>query len=171
MGFTVVMGEQCSRKGGGGEGKEEYVFSPSGFPLCFRCMRQLFFGRTRRVRIQFFRYFIVGGTSAVVDLMFYGALLAYFGARLYLVWAFVAYMVGLVWNHMCCLLWVFESRHERWKEFFMVFLIALGGLFWTELLLWIGVDFLHGHPFFTKPFVLLIVLIWNFGMRKTFVFH
>jgi len=134
-------------------------------------MKRLFFGRAQRMRIQFFRYFIVGGTSAVVDLFFYGAMLAYFGVRFYLVWAFVAYMIGLIWNHMLCLLWVFESRHTRWKEFAMVFLIALGGLFWTELLLWAGVEFMNGHPFYTKPFVLLIVLAWNFSMRKKFVFH
>lgn len=134
-------------------------------------MKYLFFGRAHRMRVQFFRYFIVGATSAVVDLSVYGVLLAIFGAKLYLVWAFVAYMFGLAWNHMLCLLWVFESRHERWKELSMVFFIALGGLFWTELLLWIGVDFLSGHPFYTKPFVLLIVLLWNFSMRKAYVFH
>ena len=80
-------------------------------------------------------------------------------------------MIGLPWNYTAALLWVFESRHNRTKEMILVFLIALGGLFWTEFLLWIGVEFLHGEPFITKCIVLWIVLIWNFGMRKLFVFH
>jgi len=107
----------------------------------------------------------------VVDLAVYGALLYFFGDPLYLLFAFVAYMFGLTWNHSLCLLWVFESKHARWKELTMIFAIAMGGLFWTELLLWIGVASFGGDPFFTKFFVLFIVLVWNFGMRKVFVFH
>ena len=134
-------------------------------------MKHWVFGRTHSPRIQFFRYFFVGASSAVVDLTVYGSLLYGFGAHTYLFSAFIAYMFGLAWNHMLCLLWVFERKHSRKKEFSMVFIIALGGLFWTELLLWIGVRFFEGDPFFTKAAVLFIVLIWNFSMRKKFVFH
>jgi len=134
-------------------------------------MKHWVFGSTDSARIQFFRYFFVGASSAVVDLTVYGALLYAFGFRFYLFHAFIAYMFGLAWNHMLCLLWVFKRRHSRRKEYSMVFAIALGGLFWTEFLLWIGVSLLGGHPFFTKAAVLFIVLIWNFGMRKKFVFH
>ena len=134
-------------------------------------MKQWVFGRTKSARIQFFRYFFVGASSAVVDLTIYGALLYLAGAHLYLFHAFIAYMFGLAWNHMFCLCWVFERKHSRRKEYSIVFLIAMGGLFWTEFLLWIGVSFFGGHPFFTKMGVLFIVLLWNFGMRKKFVFH
>lgn len=134
-------------------------------------MKHLIFGRTNNSRIQFLRYFFVGASSAVVDLTVYGSLLYVFGTQTYLFSAFIAYMFGLAWNHTLCVLWVFERKHSRKKEFSMVFFIALGGLFWTMLLLWIGVDIFGGHPFFTKAAVLFIVLIWNFSMRKKFVFH
>ena len=134
-------------------------------------MKHLLCGQSNNGYVQFFRYFFVGGSSAVVDLTIYGLLLYYFGSSLYLFFAFVSYMIGLTWNHFLCLLWVFERKHNKSKEFTMVFLIAMGGLFWTELLLWIGVAFLHGPPFLTKAIVLCIVLIWNFGMRKLLVFH
>jgi putative flippase GtrA len=134
-------------------------------------MKHWLFGRTRSSSIQFFRYFFVGGVCTLVDLAVYGGLLAAFGHAWYLAYAFAGYMVGLVCNHMLCLLWVFERRHSRRKEYFMVFFIALGGLFWTELLLWLAVEFLGGHPFTAKLGVVFIVLTWNFGMRKVFVFH
>ena len=134
-------------------------------------MKNLVFGRAKNGHIQFLRYFFVGGSSAVVDMTIYAALLFVFGEALYLLFAFIAYMFGLAWNHSLCLLWVFESKHARWKELAMVFAIAAGGLFWTELLLWIGVEFLGGTPLYTKAVVLFIVLAWNFSMRKIFVFH
>lgn len=134
-------------------------------------MKSLVFGRTNKSLVQFFRYFFVGGVSTVVDLVVYGGLLQMFGESLYLAHAFAGYMAGLVCNHLLCLLWVFERKHSRKKEYTMVFLIALGGLFWTELLLWLSVDHFGGDPFLSKFFIVFAVLIWNFGMRKAFVFH
>jgi len=134
-------------------------------------MKHLVLGQSKNGYIQFFRYFFVGASSAVVDLTVYGSFLYFFGEGKYLLFAFFAYMVGLAWNHTLCLLWVFKSKHSKRKEIAMIIFIAMGGLFWTELFLWIGVTFFGGDPFFTKAIVLFIVLIWNFGMRKLFVFH
>ena len=106
----------------------------------------------------------------MVDLVSFSLMAELFNVH-YLMAAFIAYMLGLAWNHILSVLWVFESKHHRRKEVTMVFLIALGGLIWTELLLWIGVDMFHFGAIETKVVVLWIVLIWNFGMRKLFVFH
>jgi putative flippase GtrA len=134
-------------------------------------MQEWIFGQSRHPYVQFFRYFFVGASSSIVDLCVYGALLMFFGADWYLLYAFLSYMVGLVWNHTLCLLWVFESKHTRLKEYAMVFFISLGGLLWTQIFLWTGVEFFGGHPFFTRVVVMCIVLAWNFGMRKVFVFQ
>lgn len=134
-------------------------------------MKHWIVGRTRQPHIQFFRYFFVGGVSTVVDLAVYGGLLYAFGHAFYLIFAFFSYMIGLLTNHILCLLWVFERKHSRRKEYAMVFFIAVGGLLWTELLLWLGVDFFGGHPFSMRFIVVFIVLGWNFYMRKLFVFH
>ncbi len=80
-------------------------------------------------------------------------------------------MLGLAWNHFLCVFWVFESKHARSKEVAMVFFIALGGLLWTWLLLWIGIDLLGIPPVISKMISQIIVLFWNFGMRKVYVFH
>lgn len=133
-------------------------------------MKHYIFGRPQNGHIQFLRYLIVGGTSTVVDLAVFAVCTTYFGIH-YLFAAFIAYMFGLAWNYSFSLLWVFESKHSRTKEMLMVFLVALGGLFWTELFLWIGVDIFGYIPFPTKCVVVVIVLFWNYGMRKLYVFH
>ncbi|MBU1123101.1 GtrA family protein [Patescibacteria group bacterium] len=133
-------------------------------------MRHLIFGRARSTHIQFLRYFFVGGSSAVLDLLTFALIIEYTSIH-YLVAALIAYMCGLIWNYVISIIWVFDSRHKRWVEFLMVFLIALGGLFWTELLLWIFVEYVHIIPMIAKIIALWIVLLWNFGMRKVYVFH
>lgn len=133
-------------------------------------MKTLFVGKSSSTRIQLFRYLFVGGSAAVVDLVSFSVLAEVLHIH-YLLSAFFAYMFGLAWNHAISVLWVFESKYKRTREVAMVFFIALGGLFWTELLLWVGVDMFGFGPIETKVVVLWIVLIWNFGMRKLFVFH
>lgn len=120
--------------------------------------------------MQFFRYFFVGGTAALVDLFVYTVLITYFDVH-YLLAAFFGYMLGLVWNHLLCVYWVFESKHDRSKEVTMVFLIALGGLLWTWVILYALVDFFGVDPVVAKIISQILVLIWNFGMRKVFVFR
>lgn len=47
----------------------------------------------------------------------------------------------------------------------------MGGLLWTELPLWIAVDGLSMHHSVARFCVIWIALVWNFGMRKRYVFH
>ena len=83
-------------------------------------MRHLVFGRTSSPNIQFFRYFFVGGSSAVVDLAVFTVLVTVLDLH-YAVAAFVGYMMGLAWNHLLSVLWVFQSsKHTRSKEIAIV---------------------------------------------------
>lgn len=133
-------------------------------------MRHYFLGKSRSFRIQFFRYLFVGGAATVADLAVYTALTEWFGIH-YLVAAFGGYVFGFLVNYGLSILWIFESRHDRWKEFGMVFVITMGGLLWTELLLWLAVDGLDMNHLLARFCVIWIVLVWNFGMRKLYVFH
>lgn len=134
-------------------------------------MKHLVSGNTNSSSIQFLRYFFVGGTSAVVDLIVFSALVKYFGIS-YFVAAFFAYMAGLAWNHLLCVFWVFnKSKHNRTKEIVIVFLIAVGGLLWTWLILYIFIDIFGLDEVVSKMISQVLVLAWNFGMRKLLVFH
>lgn len=120
--------------------------------------------------MQFLRYFFVGASSAVVDLIVFTALVKYADMH-YFTAAFIGYMLGLTWNHILCVYWVFESRHSRSKELMMVFLIALGGLFWTEVILYGLIEWTGLDAVLSKMISQIVVLFWNFGMRKFYVFH
>ena len=133
-------------------------------------MKHWFFGPVTSPRIQFLRYIFVGGSSAVVNLVVYGILTEMFGVY-YLVAAFVGYTFGFLWNYITSILWVFKSRHPRHKELVMVIVITIGGLLWTELLLFMFVELAHIHHFLAMFITLWLVLFWNFGMRKRYVFH
>jgi len=134
-------------------------------------MKHFLQGRAGSVHIQFFRYFIVGGSSAVVDLAVFSALVKLLDIN-YFIAAFLGYMAGLAWNHMLCVFWVFDqSKHHRTKELVIVFFIALGGLLWTWLILYVLIDFFGVDAVISKAISQVLVLFWNFGMRKLFVFH
>lgn len=126
--------------------------------------------KTKTAHMQFLRYFFVGGSAAVVDLLVFSLLVTYIDMH-YIPAAFLAYMAGLSWNHILCVYWVFESKHDRAKELLMVFLIALGGIIWTWLILWLLIDFGGLDQIIAKIISQILVLFWNFTMRKFYVFH
>jgi len=120
--------------------------------------------------MQFLRYFFVGGSAAVVDLLVFTVLIQYAGFH-YIVAAFIAYMCGLAWNHILCVIWIFESKHQRIHELLIVFSIALGGLLWTWLILYVAITLLGIDPVIAKMISQILVLFWNFTMRKFYVFQ
>ena len=132
--------------------------------------KQLLVAKTRDPRVQLLRYLFVGGSAAAVDLASYALLTEYFGVGIYLS-ALLAYTVGFLWNHTISVLWIFESKHSRRKEVALAYSIALGGLLWTEALLYVFVALGGIHSLLAKMLTQVIVLGWNFGMRKKFVFH
>lgn len=133
-------------------------------------MKNLVFARTQAIHIQFLRYFFVGGSAAVVDLLSFAFFTEEMGFH-YLVSAIFAYGLGLFWNYILCIFWVFESKHGRFTEIKRIILVAIGGLLWTEILLYVLVETYDLHHLFAKIIALWIVLIWNFVMRKLYVFR
>lgn len=130
---------------------------------------RLFFARSSSPRVQFFRYLFVGASSAVVDLATYAALTELLGVNYYLA-ALGGYTLGFAWNHFVSVQWIFQSKHSRKKEVTLAYGIAIGGLLWTEVLLYLFVDIWNIQHILAKMLTQVIVLLWNFGMRKKFVF-
>ena len=135
-----------------------------------RHMKRLFFGRTQSARLQFFRYLFVGGSSAVLHIMIFTILLEAMQMH-YLLANFFAFIGGVSWNYGFGILWVFTSKHRRRVECGMVFAISFLGLLWNQLLLYLFVEYAHMQPLLANIIAIWIVLFWNFGMRKKFVFH
>lgn len=135
-------------------------------------INKYFVARTSTTYIQFFRYILVGGIATVVDMgSFYivdNILLFH-----YLIAQTVGFILGLTTNYLISIAWVFKSTGNVKKEFILFTLIGIGGLLWSYLILWILIDSLGLHHFqdmLAKSIAVILVLAWNFGMRKKFAF-
>lgn len=132
-------------------------------------MKQLLFGSTQNIFVQFFRYFWVGASSAVVDLAIFSALI--YGADMpWLPAAIIGYSTGIVWNYIISIVWVFKSANW-YKELAMVFAIGGGGLLLTWLLLFIFIDLWNWQELIAKMTSQVLILAWNFGLRRFVVFN
>lgn len=118
---------------------------------------------------EFLRYVVVGGLAFLVDYMVLSAMLSF--DMYYLLATVVGFLAGLVTNYMLCISWVWRGTEARTPKDLMIFtLIGIGGLLLTGLLMWISVDQLHFDVQISKIFIAAVVLIWNFALRRAFVF-
>jgi putative flippase GtrA len=124
---------------------------------------------TQRTSKQFIRYIGVAGLAALFDTACLYSLNRFFGVRPWIAGAF-GFLVGLTANYRLSRAWVFESTGRPRQEFTLFALIGIGGLLWTELILWFTITLAHVSLLFSKATALVLVLVWNFGMRKRFVF-
>jgi putative flippase GtrA len=129
----------------------------------------LFRGKTQSTALQFFRYLFVGGAAAALDAGTLYLLSAHFGVN-HLIAAAFGFFLGLLVNYMISIAWVFESKGRYREELILFALIGAGGLVLTELIMWATVDMAKTPVMLGKVIALFLVLIWNFGMRKKFVF-
>lgn len=122
--------------------------------------------------IQFIRYGVVSCTALVVDFSCLVLLTEFFGIN-HLISALVGFIFGLLVNYLLSILWVFHGiKQNNDKQAFIVFtVIGIIGLFLTELIMWIMTDLLGIHYVISKVVSAIIVFVWNFTVRKKFVFN
>jgi putative flippase GtrA len=120
--------------------------------------------------LQYFRYLLCGGVATATDVGILFALTHFLHIN-YLVAAAVSFLCGISVNYTLNTVLVFQSSGKIKKEFPIFAMIGLGGLAWTELILWILVDKLNIYVMIAKALSIVIVLQWNFFMRKKFVFY
>jgi len=119
--------------------------------------------------LQFFRYLICGGIATLTDVsMLYS--FTHFLHINYLIAAAGAFITGVIINYSLNIVLVFKSSGEIRKEFPLFALIGIGGLIWTEIIMWLLVDRLKFYIMVSKLVAIILVLNWNFFMRKKFVF-
>lgn len=128
--------------------------------------------RTDDTRIQFFRYVFVGAFSAVVDMTSFYLTQLILDAH-YIAAQSTGFFLGVTANYILSTAWVFRPTDDRKREISLFFLVGLGGLLLSYLLLWLLIDMAHltqFHNMVAKAVTIASVLVWNFGMRKRFVF-
>lgn len=118
---------------------------------------------------QFIKYAGVGGIAFICDYAVFA--LGLFLHIHYLVAAFLAFCAGITVSYLMCVVWVWRGTEATTlKDMTLFVLIGVVGLLLTLVLMWIFVEFFSFHPMLSKLVVAGLVVIWNFGMRKTFVF-
>lgn len=128
-------------------------------------IRILFVDKTKRGRIQLFRYLFVGGVSVIADAGSLYVLTAFFDVH-YLVSAIIGFILGTIVNYTLSVRWIFESTKKFKSEVTLFTLIGVGGLGINELILWMLVSGLGFHFMVAKAFSVSVVLIWSFSLRR-----
>jgi putative flippase GtrA len=144
----------------------------SASPPARRTLQALLFGATGSLLQQFARYLVVGGLAFVVDFgLLY--LLTEFAGLHYLISAAIAFLFGLLTNYFLSLLWVFDRRtmENVAMEFVIFTAIGIVGLGLNEVIIWFVREKMHFHYMIGKAISAGIVLIWNFGARKSVLFR
>lgn len=128
---------------------------------------------------EFARYLVVGGTAFLVDFGVLYLSKTYLFHSLgdlgvYLATA-LGFLVGLTYNYILSLIWVFQSAKDQKKgrtvgAFLIFAIIGAIGLLLTEGGMFLGYQLLHINYMIVKLVVAAFVLLWNYGARKILIF-
>lgn len=129
---------------------------------------------------EFLRYSVVGGISFLVDFLLLYLLRETICADsmigLYLA-AFGGFMGGIVVNTWLSIQFVFrlpevvaKRRGRNIRDLSKIIGIGILGLLLTELGMFLGVELLQCYYLWVKVIVAGVVMVWNYGARKIWVF-
>ena len=129
-------------------------------------------GTNHQASVQILRYGVVGFIAFVVDFTLLIGLAEGVGMD-YLTSAAFGFLAGLVVNYYLSVSWVFSHRSldNRQVEFLLFAAVGVAGLAVTEAILFLGTE-LSGMDYrLSKIVAVVVVLFWNFGLRKFLLFR
>lgn len=135
-----------------------------------KCIIKILGKKANKGFLQFFRYLICGGTSTLCDMAMLFILTQFLSIN-HLVATPLAYVTGTITNYTLNTILVFKSSGNIKKEFPVFAIIGIMGLLWTEIIIWLFVDVLGIYVMIAKVIAVVLVLNWNFFMRKKLVFN
>lgn len=118
-----------------------------------------------------YRYLIVGGTCALIDLSAFLLLRNYFAVH-YLILATLSFMIATLVNYQLCQRFVFKHQQKLpvKTRFTLTYLVSGVGLAIHHSALLLAIEWLGLHLAAGKIFAMGIAFGWNFLSRKHFVF-
>ena len=124
---------------------------------------------------QFVRYLVTGGFAFVVDFLLY-AFCLYELSWHYLVANLVGLVAGLIINYVMSVAWVFSEckrvlEDRKTVEFGVFAIVGIIGVGINELLMLLMVGMLDANEMKSKIVAAILVLMWNFGVRKMVLFR
>jgi putative flippase GtrA len=121
--------------------------------------------------MRLFRYFLVGGTAAVIDIGVFGVLVKVFGLPWFPV-AVCSFVLATAVNYFLSVRFVFKSgvRFTPNTELLLVFVISILGLAVNQAVLWLLISRALWDPLFAKVTATGSVFFWNYWARRNLVF-
>ena len=121
--------------------------------------------------LKIFRYFLVGGIAAAVNIGIFFIFAKLLGFN-YLLVGIGAFVVATLVNYILSIKHVFESgaRFEKKREVFWVYVVSLFGMGIDLAVLYVCIDILGVEMMLSKLLATGVVFFWNYFARKHFVF-
>ena len=127
----------------------------------------------RPYQTEFVRYFLASALALVLDLAVFSGLLRIGGVP----WGYAAtvgFIVGAVTAYRLSVRFVFTQRRLAQSpaaEFMSFAAIGVAGLGVTQLVLWVGIEWLGANPELSKLAAAGVSFCLNFAARKLLLFH
>lgn len=120
---------------------------------------------------QFMQYGVIGGIAFLADFGIMVGLTEWGGIN-YLISAMVSFLFGLIVNYSLCVNFVFNERKlsSRQVEFLAFSLIGIGGLALNISLIGFLAEFVGIRYTVAKLIAAFFVLLFNFVLRRQFLF-
>ncbi|MFQ3244740.1 MAG: putative flippase GtrA [Arenicella sp.] len=118
-----------------------------------------------------FKYLLVGGTAAAVDISIFVAFGYYLGFN-YLIVGAIGFIIATAVNYFLCIKFVFQAnvRFNRKQEISAVYVVSATGLVFHEAILALSVEKFLLPIILAKLIATGSVFFWNYVSRKYFVF-
>jgi putative flippase GtrA len=117
------------------------------------------------------KYFLVGGTCALIDWLLF-ALLLYGLDVHYLLSGAISFFVSTAANYVLSVRFVFGvGRRSLRQRIILLSAVSTAGIVFNLGLLTVGIDVLGVHSMIAKVFATGVVFGWNFLLRYFFVFQ
>lgn len=117
--------------------------------------------------LQLFRYGLVVGIAAPIDLGGYIILSSYFHLH-YVLAATISFTVSLYVNYIISINWVFTAKTGRKKylDAGIYAIIGIVGLILTDIIIFVLTDFVSLNYIIAKLIAFTCVFFWSFGSRR-----
>lgn len=134
-------------------------------------IKELMFRETENTLLQFFRYCFVGAVATIIDWAVTYSI-EKVGVH-YLIAATLAFVIALTANYFLSKSMVFngqETHMSRGKEFLAYAGIGVLGLLMTLALMYVMTEWFNIYFMISKIVATFLVLLWNYGARRFFIY-
>lgn len=119
---------------------------------------------------QAFRYMLLAAIIVIIEVSSFVALNGLFHLN-YLLSTILSMLIGIVLNWLGSKIFVFsQSRFHPAHEFLLVLAVSLVGVGIQLAVVWFVVNKLRTQPVIGKIIAILVTFIWNFWVRKIYIF-